>query len=108
MRPVLTKRMTIKTTWLSSKSKRRKRRLSASKLKKSARSRSKLRLSAAPNLPKPRDLDSKRKLRRRKPADRLLTKRNASGRSKKVRNSTECESWRPLAPDWPKKRKKLV
>jgi len=91
--------MRTRTTWQSLKSKRRRRKPSVSKFKKSECGKKRPRLSAGPSLPKLNACVLKLKRLRRKLAAKLLKKKNVLGRSRKVRSSTECESWKPPAPD---------
>lgn len=90
--PALKKTMISKTTWRSSESRKKRRKLCASRSRKSARSRSRLRLNAELNSLKLSAYASRLSKQRKIPEDKPLMKKNALGRSRRVKSSQGCES----------------
>ena len=101
---VLGRTTSTRTTWPSSRSRKRKKRPFASRSRRRGRSKRLPRLSAAPNSQRQNDSVSRQKLLRRRLADRLMLRRNVSARFKKTKNFLECVNLRLLVSDWPKKR----
>lgn len=100
------KTMNKKTTWPSSRSKKRRKSNSASKLKKSERNRSWLRSSAVPNSLKLNVCALRLKLLKSRLVDKLLMRRISFARPKKTMRWRGCATCKQLGPVSPKKRKK--